>query len=446
MKVKIKKLFQDKIDKQYYDNYISQLNFKKLSNDNKTLVFEVQNRYLANFIKTKFSDMLKNMLKQQLEFQDIENIMIIVSGERNKLNKTKQYEIQEKNENISFNKSFTFDNFVVGPSNIEAYTICKNIVDKNTVQYNPVFIYSDTGLGKTHLLQSVGNCLLKDKKNILYLSAENFMNDFTDSIKSDSMPKFRDKYRKCDILLLDDVAFLTNKPSTQDEFFNTFNALHSAGKQIIMTSDRLPSKIHNLVDRLRTRFAWGLVIDIKPPQLKTKIDIIKKKSELNDIVLDDEIIQYIALNIDSSIREIESILVRINASVNLLNQDISLNLVKELLKNQITDKNKFITIIDIINTITKELNIKTQDLKSTKRTAKIVKARRIVIYLARKLTHNSMPEIAKHLRMKNQSSISKNIKKTEQLIEHDKDFEQLIKNIKKRIKFAKSENLGKGQL
>jgi chromosomal replication initiator protein len=316
-------------------------------------------------------------------------------------------------------------------------------VQKNKTQYNPVFIYSDTGLGKTHLLQSVGNCLLKDKKNVLYLSAENFMNDYTDSIKSDTMPKFRDKYRKCDILLLDDVAFLTNKPSTQDEFFNTFNALHSSGKQIIMTSDRLPSNIRNLVDRLRTRFEWGLIIDIKPPQLKTKINIIKKKSELNDIILNDEIIQYIALNIDSSIREIESILVRINASVNLLNQDISLNLVKELLKNQITEKNKFITIIDIINTITKELNIKTQDLKSTKRTAKIVKARRIVIYLARKLTHNSMPEIAKHLRMKNQSSISKNIKKTEQLIDQDKEFEQLIKNIKKRIKFAKSENLDK---
>jgi chromosomal replication initiator protein len=443
VKEKIDKLFQNKIDKHCYENYISQLNFKKLSNDNKILTFEVPNRYLSGFIKTKFINELKTILKNNLTFQDIEKIVINVSGEKNKTNQKKLYQNEEKKENISFNKSFTFDNFVVGPSNIEAYTICKNIVQKNKTQYNPVFIYSDTGLGKTHLLQSVGNCLLKDKKNVLYLSAENFMNDYTDSIKSDTMPKFRDKYRKCDILLLDDVAFLTNKPSTQDEFFNTFNALHSSGKQIIMTSDRLPSKIRNLVDRLRTRFEWGLIIDIKPPQLKTKINIIKKKSELNDIILNDEIIQYIALNIDSSIREIESILVRINASVNLLNQDISLNLVKELLKNQITEKNKFITIIDIINTITKELNIKTQDLKSTKRTAKIVKARRIVIYLARKLTHNSMPEIAKHLRMKNQSSISKNIKKTEQLIDQDKEFEQLIKNIKKRIKFAKSENLDK---
>ena len=306
-----------------------------------------------------------------------------------------------------------------------------------------MFIYSDTGLGKTHLLQSVGNYLAEQDKNILYLSAEHFMNDFTYSLQNKTMSNFREKYRNCDILLLDDVAFLTNKPSTQDEFFHTFNSLHSAGKQIIMTSDRLPSKIHNLVDRLRTRFEWGLVIDIKPPQLKTKIEIIKKKSELNDIVLNDEIIQYIALNIDSSIREIESILVRINASVNLLNQDISLNLVKELLKNQITEKNKYITIIDIINTITKELNIKTQDLKSTKRTAKIVKARRIAIYLARKLTHNSMPEIAKHLRMKNHSSISKNIKKTEQLIDEDKDFEELIKNIKKRTEFSKSEKIDK---
>ncbi len=439
MKDKVAKLFEDKVDKLYYSNYISQLNFKKLSNDNKTITFEVSNRYLSNFIKTKFLNKLLLILKQNLTFQNIEKILIIVTGEKIATKNKQQTQEQGNKNNIIFNKSFTFDNFIVGPSNIEAYTVCKNIVQTNTNKYNPIFIYSDTGLGKTHLLQSVGNYLAEQDKNILYLSAEHFMNDFTYSLQNNSMNNFREKYRKCDILLLDDVAFLTNKPSTQDEFFHTFNTLHSAGKQIIMTSDRLPSKIHNLVDRLRTRFEWGLLIDIKPPQLKTKIDIIKKKSELNDIVLNDEIIQYIALNIDSSIREIESILVRINASVNLLNQNIDLNLVKELLKNQITEKNKYITIIDIINTITKELNIKTQDLKSTKRTAKIVKARRIAIYLARKLTHNSMPEIAKHLRMKNHSSISKNIKKTEQLIDEDKDFEELIKNIKKRTEFTKSE-------
>jgi len=442
LKDKIAKLFENKINKQHYNNYISQLNFIKLSDDNKTITFEIANRYLLNFIKTKFTNELLVILKQNLTFQDVEEILIIIAGEKNKQNK-KQAQTPEKKDNIIFNKSFTFDNFVVGPSNIDAYTICKNIVQKNSNQYNPVFIYSDTGLGKTHLLQSVGNYLVEQDKNILYLSAEHFMNDFTYSLQNNSMNSFREKYRNCDMLLLDDVAFLTNKPSTQDEFFHTFNTLHSAGKQIIMTSDRLPSKIHNLVDRLRTRFEWGLLIDIKPPQLKTKIDIIKKKSELNDIVLNDEIIQYIALNIDSSIREIESILVRINASVNLLNQNIDLNLVKELLKNQISEKNRYITIMDIINTITKELNIKTQDLKSTKRTAKIVKARRITIYLARKLTHNSMPEIAKHLRMKNHSSISKNIKKTEQLIDEDKDFEELIKNIKKRIEFTKNEKIDK---
>lgn len=434
MKNKILEIFKKDINKNYYENYISQLNFKKLSDDNKTITFEIPNKYLSNYIKTKFLDTLKQILKKNPTFKNIENINLSILGEKNSM---KKQNTNKSKDIVSFNKSYTFENFVVGPSNEEAYTVCKTIVEKNSKQYNPVFIYSSTGLGKTHLLQSVGNCLLEKNKNVLYISAENFMNDYTYSIKIDSMPKFREKYRKCDILLLDDVAFLTNKPHTQDEFFHTFNELHSSNKQIIMTSDRLPSKIHNLVDRLQTRFEWGLIIDIKPPQLKTKIDIIKKKSELNGIILDDEIIQYIALNIDSSIREIESILVRINASVNLLNQNIDLGLVKELLKNQISEKNKFITIVDIIETITKELNIKSQDLKSSKRTAKIVKARRIVIYLSRKLTYNSMPEIAKYLRMKNHSSISKNIKKTEQLIDEDKDFEQLINSIKKKIETTK---------
>jgi chromosomal replication initiator protein len=241
------------------------------------------------------------------------------------------------------------------------------------------------------------------------------------------------KRGKWDVLLIDDIQFLSGKEQTQEEFFHTFNELHNAKKQIVMTSDRLPSQIAGLVDRLKSRFEWGLTADVQIPGLETKIAIIEKKSELNGISLSREIINFIATTLDNSIREIEGVLIRINASASLLNQEITLQMVQGLLKDQIKETKENIKLPDVINIVANQLNIKPSDIKSKKRTATVANARRIVIYLTRELTHNSMPDIAKFLGMKDHSSISHNIKKANELIEKDENFKLIIENLKNKI-------------
>lgn len=416
-----------------YTRYISQLNFKKNSSSEELSVFEVPNKFIAKFIQTKFLDSIRDtIIKLTDNPTDVE---IRVIGERKKTQtEIKKNEEDEKNKtNSILNASFTFESFVVGSSNQMAYNASLAVAKKGAKQYNPFFIYGGTGLGKTHLLQAIGNYCIDEGKKVIYITSEQFMNDFTFSLKNNTMPHFREKYRSCDVLLIDDVQFFSNKEQTQEEFFHTFNELHSANKQIIMTSDRLPSQIPSLVDRLRTRFEWGLIADIQVPGLETKIAIIKKKSELNGFVLSNDIINFIATHLDSSIREIEGVIIKINASSNLLGQEINLDFVKNLLKDHIKEKKENIKLPDIINVVASELNIKPSDLKSSKRTSNVVNGRRIAIYLARELTHNSMPDIAKYLGMKDHSSVSKNISKANELIENDENFKLTIENIKNKI-------------
>ncbi|WP_419771028.1 MAG: chromosomal replication initiator protein DnaA [Candidatus Marinarcus sp.] len=416
-----------------YERFLKQLIFKKNLSDDNLAVFEVPNKYIANWIKTKYI----NIIQHCFEIADGSKpkIDIKLAGERKKTKKEIQDE-QEKvthSESTMLNPSYTFESFVLGASNQMAYNASVAVAKKPGIQYNPLFIYGGTGLGKTHLLQSIGNKAIENGKTVIYVTIEQFMNDFTFSIKSKNMEHFRTKYRKCDILLIDDIQFLSGKEQTQEEFFHTFNELHNAKKQIVMTSDRLPSQIAGLVDRLKSRFEWGLTADIQIPGLETKIAIIEKKSELNGIVLTRDVINYIATNLDSSIREIEGVLIRINASANLLNQEINLELAQSLLKEQIKEQKENIKLPDIITIVASELNIKPSDIRSRKRTAVVANARRVVIYLARELTHNSMPDIAKFLGMKDHSSISHNIKKANELIEKDENFKLIIENLKNKI-------------
>jgi len=415
-----------------YKKYLKQLSYKKISSDDKIAVFEVSNKYIASWIKSKYTSVIQHCFeKYDGTKPDIE---IKITGEK----KSKKEIISEKAKNETaestiLNPSYTFDSFVVGSSNQMAYNASLAVAEKPGIQYNPLFIYGGTGLGKTHLLQAIGNDAIEKGKTVIYVTIEQFMNDFTFSIKNKNMEHFRGKYRKCDVLLIDDIQFLSGKEQTQEEFFHTFNELHNAKKQIVMTSDRLPSQIAGLVDRLKSRFEWGLTADIQIPGLETKIAIIEKKSELNGIALSREIINYIATNLDNSIREIEGVLIRINASASLLNQEINLELAQSLLKEQIQEKKENIKLPDIISLVANELNIKPSDIKSKKRTATVANARRVVIYLARDLTHNSMPDIAKFLGMKDHSSISKNIQKTNELIETDENFKLIIQNLKNKI-------------
>ncbi|MBT3280851.1 MAG: chromosomal replication initiator protein DnaA [Campylobacteraceae bacterium] len=418
---------------QDYTRYLSQLVFKKNSSNEQLSVFEVPNKYIAKYINTRFIDTIKKTILKIINISTEVEIRIIGERKQSKTQIKKNQEDEVQKTNSILNASYTFDSFIVGSSNQMAYNAALAVAKKGAMQFNPFFIYGGTGLGKTHLIQAIGNYCIDDGKKVIYVTSEQFMNDFTFSIKNNTMHHFRDKYRSCDVLLIDDVQFFSNKEQTQEEFFHTFNELHSANKQIIMTSDRLPSQIPSLVDRLKTRFEWGLIADVQIPGLETKIAIVKKKSELNGFILDNDVINFIATSLDSSIREIEGVIIKINASSSLLGQSINLEFVKNLLKDHIKDKKENIKLPDIINVVASELNIKPSDLKSTKRTANVVNARRVTIYLARELTLNSMQDIAKYLGMKDYSSVSKNITKANELIEKDDNFKLIIDNIKSKI-------------
>jgi len=409
------------------------MTYKKATSSDELIIFEVPNKILANFIKTKFTPVIQDIISNITHEKP--KVQINVIGQKRKSKKEILSEQNSSNmpENTILNQSYTFESFVVGSSNQMAYNASLAVSNKLGIQYNPLFIYGGTGLGKTHLLQSIGNEAIKKDKSVIYVTIEQFMNDFTFSLKNKNMDHFRNKYRKCDLLLIDDIQFLSGKEETQKEFFHTFNELHTANKQVVLTSDKLPSQIAGLEERLKSRFEWGLTTDIQIPELETKIAIIEKKSELNGIELSKEIIHFIATSLDSSVREIEGLLIKINASADLLGQQINIDLVKDLLKVQIQDKKDNIKLPNIIQIVSSELNIKPSDLKSSKRSANIVNARRIVIYLARELTHNSMPDIAKFLGMKDHSSVSKNISKANELIEKDENFRLNLENLKNKI-------------
>jgi len=416
----------------FNDNkYLKQLIFKKNISKDNNFVFEAPNKFIANYIKTKYFDIIKNVIKEKFEIEP--NIEVRVAGERKRIKK--EISLNEINNSAEtlLNPSYTFDSFVVGPSNQMAYNAAKAISEKLGILYNPLFIYGGSGLGKTHLLQAIGNYVDELNKSVIYVTSEQFVNAFTFSLKNNTIENFRQTYRNCDLLLIDDVQFLSGKEKTQEELFHTFNELKSNNKQIVLTADKLPSQIAGLEERLKSRFEWGLTCDVQIPELETKIAIVEKKCELNGINLTKDIINYIASNLGSSVREIEGLLIKINASADLLGQEITLELVKNLLKEQIAEQKSNIKLPDIIDTVSKELNIKPSDLKSNKRNQKVVNARRIVIYLARELTHNSMPDIAKFLGMKDHSSVSKNISKASELLQKDENFKLTLQNLKNKI-------------
>jgi len=424
---------ESEVSKNDFDNVLKQLIYKKTSSSDELAVFEVNNKFIASFIKTKYTTVLQEIFEKEKNIKP--SIEIILTGEKRRTKKAIINEQQSRGtaDSTILNQSFTFDSFVVGKSNEMAYNSSRAVAEKPGTQYNPLFIYGGTGLGKTHLLQAIGNDAVSKDKNVIYVTIEQFMNDFLFSMKNKNLEHFKSKYRKCDLLLIDDVQFLTGKETTQEEFFHTFNELKNANKQIVLTSDRLPSQIAGLEDRIKSRFEHGLKAHINLPELETKILIIEKKSELNGIQLTKDIVQYIATNLGNSVREIEGVLIQINANANLLGVDINIELVQRVLKDQIKETKENIKLIDIISIVSNELNIKPSDLKSTKRTKNVVDGRRTVIYLARELTHNSMPDIAKFLGMKDHSSVSKNISKANELIEKDENFRLKLENLKNKI-------------
>lgn len=298
--------------------------------------------------------------------------------------------------NSQFNPLYTFETFVIGASNRFAHAASLAVAEKPAKGYNPLFVYGGVGLGKTHLMHAIGHYVRKSnpQNNVLYISSERFTNEFINAIRENSTEEFRNRYRTIDILLIDDIQFLANKEGTQEEFFHTFNALHEHGKQIVISSDRTPKAIHTLEDRLRSRFEWGLITDIQPPDVETRIAILQRKAKAEGIVISEDVLQYIADQVDSNIRELEGALTRVNAFSSVVNEDISIHLAQHALKELISpNKQKTITVSQIQKVIGDHFGLKVDELKARKRTKDIAFPRQIAMYLTRELTDMSLPRI-----------------------------------------------------
>ena len=321
------------------------------------------------------------------------------------------------------NRRYTFDDFVIGPGNRFAHAASVAVSESPAKQYNPLFIYGPTGLGKTHLLQSIAHEMKRrhPEFKILYISSEKFTNQLITAIQTKSTPQFRAKYRTLDLLLIDDVHFIAGRDATQEEFFNTFNALYDAHKQIVVTSDRPPREIPDLEERLVSRFGWGLVTDIQPPDFETRVAILKKKMELETVVVPDDVAYFIAGKIKSNIRELEGALIRVVAYCTLTNSKVDVRLAQEILKDSFKEEAQKFTIEGIQKVVADYFNVKVSDLRAKKRTVSIVRPRQIAMYLVRELTAHSFPEIGEFFGGKDHTTVLHSCNKI--AAERDKDVE-----------------------
>ena len=412
---------------------------KPLSFQNKQLIIEVPTMIQKNYWE-------KNLASKILEtfymMSGEENLPIFVTPDEAeslmKGQKEKQPEVIEENNHSKalLNNKYTFDTFVIGKGNQMAHAAALVVAEDPGSIYNPLFFYGGVGLGKTHLMHAIGHQMLLKRPHakIKYVSSENFTNDFITSIQKNRMEEFRNEYRTVDLLLVDDIQFLVNKEGTQEEFFNTFEELYRNNKQIVLTSDRLPNEIPTLPQRLVSRFAWGLSVDITPPDLETRTAILRKKAEAENLEIPDDTLSYIAGQIDSNIRELEGALVRVQAFAAIQSVDITTSLAAEALKALKSSQHlSQVSILKIQEDVAKYYHLQIKDLKGKKRVKNIVVPRQIAMYLSRELTDNSLPKIGAEFGGKDHTTVIHAHEKIQRLMKQDLTIQNEIAEIKEII-------------
>lgn len=334
------------------------------------------------------------------------------------------------------NPRYTFDTFIVGPSNQFAHAACRAVAEAPSRSYNPLFIYGGVGLGKTHLMHAIGHYVVQHNRGLTltYISSERFMNEMINAVRFDRILEFRSRYRSVDVLLVDDIQFVSGKEGTQTEFFHTFNALHDAQKQIVISSDRPPHEIPALEERLRSRFEWGLIADIQPPDVETKAAILKKKAETEAVPLPDNVAMYIASRIKSNIRELEGSLIRLIAYASLTGRPLTIELAQDVLRNVIDHDERAVTIEQIQKFVAEYYQLKLTELKSRNNSKSVAMPRQVAMYLCKMLTHASLPEIGRSFGGKHHSTVIHSIKKVEELRKNKGDFDALVGNFLESFK------------
>lgn len=420
-----------------------------VAENTKTLKVQVPNEFFRDWIRDHYQPQIQKALKtlhpEQLEIQfeieattpvteplpfSPENKASVEVVEKAPLAPSRSHGATE----IVLNNKFVFENFVVGNSNRFAHAACLAVADSPARSYNPLFIYGGVGLGKTHLLQAIGNYVTEQNPNakVLYISSEKFMNDFIQSIQSGRQQDFRDKYRTVDVLLIDDIQFWEGKPSTQEEFFHTFNVLYEAQKQIVATSDSHPKEI-KLEERLKNRFEMGLITDIQEPDLETRIAILRKKAESEGVLVPNEVTAFIANHAKVNIRELEGSLLRVMAFAALTKQEITLEMAKEVLKDTLPNEDRRISIDSIQRVVAERYNCRFSDMKSKKRTKQIAFPRQIAMFLSRELTSHSLAEIGAAFGGKDHTTIIHAYEKIEDLLTTDITLLAEVNSLKKQL-------------
>lgn len=400
-----------------------------------TIILCVPNDFTKGILESRYTNLVANAIKK-VSSKDYSIKFIMESEIDRYIDKTKK-ESEQYDSSPMLNPKYTFDTFVIGNSNRFAHAASLAVAEAPAQAYNPLFIYGGVGLGKTHLMHAIGHYILSQNSNtkVLYVTSEKFTNELINSIRDDKNEEFRNRYRNIDVLLIDDIQFIAGKERTQEEFFHTFNALHEANKQIIISSDRTPKEIPTLEDRLRSRFEWGLIADIQPPDLETRVAILKKKAEIEGIEIDNDVLLFIANRIESNIRELEGALIRIMAYSSLTNNKLNVAVAEEALKDIIADnKPKPITSELIQEVVAEHFDLKIEDFKSKKRSRPIAYPRQIAMYLCRELTDLSLPKIGDEFGGRDHTTVIHAYDKISQEIEDDPQVKKTIERLYKKIK------------
>ncbi len=399
---------------------------------------EIPNRFFKEWIEDFYPDIIEGVISDivkqplKIEYNIAKKEDLKLKGNIKALENRRNW---LSGKGIYLNPKYTFETFVVGNSNQLANAAARKVAENPGLSYNPLFIYGGVGLGKTHLINAIGNLIVDTNSSIslIYLSSEQFINEVVSSLRNDKMSEFKEKYRNLDVLLIDDIQFIANKPATQEEFFHTFNALYEKQKQIVISSDRAPSEISDITDRLRSRFNMGLIVDIQIPEVETKIAIIFKKAEKEHISIPEDVAYFLAARIKSNIRDIEGCLIKLGAYSSLTNIPISLEMAKNVLKGQISDEDKPLTVETIQKTVTEYFGLKLQDLRSKRRTKDLVNARQIAMYLCRHHTKLSLAEIGNLFGGKEHATVIYACKQVEEKMITEEKLFKAVENISKRL-------------
>jgi len=412
-----------------------------ISLSSNTLKISVPNSFTQDILDKRYKDLMANSIKAICS--KLYNIEFVIASEAHikedikKTEKAPSKSIVVNDEMSStLNPKYTFNSFVIGNSNRFAHAASLAVAEAPAKAYNPLFIYGGVGLGKTHLMHAIGHYILDGNPNakVVYVSSEKFTNELINAIKDDRNEEFRKKYRNVDVLLIDDIQFIAGKERTQEEFFHTFNELHDANKQIILSSDRPPKEIPTLEDRLRSRFEWGLIADIQVRDFETRMAILKKKADVENLNVANEVMGYIATKIKSNIRELEGALIRIVAYSSLTNREITVDLATEALKDIISKKqSKHITIDLIQDVVSSYFNLRVEDLKSQRRTRNVAYPRQIAMYLSRKLTDMSLPKIGEEFGGRDHTTVIHAYEKISENLKTDDSLQHTINDLTKKI-------------